>query len=71
MIMALTFTNHLGQTIDLANCEDGEVLGLAPDGCVICWDKPRQIPYDCGDTLEDFGVHCLRDHERERVNVRP
>lgn len=71
MTMTTTFTNHLGQTIDLSGCEDGEVLGLAPDGCVVCWDKPNQIPYDCGETLEEFGIENLHDHERERINVRP
>lgn len=47
--------------------EDGEVIGLDGDGCVICWDAENGMPYNCGDTPEEFGE--MTEVERRRLEV--
>jgi len=46
---------------------DGEVLGKDADGCLIQWDGEHGTRYNCGETLEQFGVENLTPIEKERV----
>ncbi len=48
---------------------DGEVITVDGDGCLVLWDADRHEPYNCGETLEEFGY--LTDTERERLVVWP
>lgn len=54
--------------------EDFEVLGIR-DGHVIQWDATGDTTgtpgaYDCGETLEEFGIHNLNNIERLRCGLR-
>jgi len=49
--------------------EDQEVIGLESDGQVICWNADTKEPYASGETLEDYGIHNLREPEIGRVGV--
>jgi len=46
---------------------DGEVLGLDADGCLILWNGSDGTPYNCGETLDEFGVENLTAEELARV----
>ena len=49
--------------------EDFEVLGLDTDLNVVQWDAENKTPYNCGESLEEWGVGNLRPHERARVGL--
>lgn len=49
--------------------EDDEVIGLTNDGCVMRWDSDNGMPANSGESLEEFGVHNLREQELGRVGV--
>ncbi len=55
--------------------QDGEVLAFDPDDngnptkLLVQWNGSMSKSYVSGDTLEDFGVHNLREHEAIRVGV--
>jgi hypothetical protein len=53
----------------MATYDDGEVLCLSSAGAVIQWSGDDNEPYDCGETLYEWGVHNLFDHECARVGV--
>lgn len=50
------------------NYEDGEVIGLDTDGCLIQWCEENGQPYNCGETPEEFGLFNLSDAELARVS---
>lgn len=46
-----------------------EVIGTDTDGSLICRaDEDGEI-YNCGETLEEYGVHNLRPHELRRLEL--
>ena len=49
---------------------EGEVLGIDTDGCLICWNARDKERYNCGQTLEEFGVCNLREAEKKRLNIK-
>ena len=48
---------------------DGQVLGLSEFGTVLQWNGDDNVPYDTGETLDQWGVYNLRDSECECVGV--
>ncbi|WP_321820885.1 MULTISPECIES: hypothetical protein [unclassified Burkholderia] len=48
---------------------DGEVLGLDRDGHVIEWNAGADMPVETGQSLVEFGLQNLREHELARVGV--
>jgi hypothetical protein len=48
---------------------DGEVLELSSLRTVLQWDGSAQSIYDSGETLEEFGIQNLFEHEIGRVGV--
>lgn len=54
----------------LPKLEDGEVINIDSDGCLICWNAETQEPYNCGETREQYGEHNLTDRERHRLSIR-
>lgn len=46
---------------------DGEVLGVDVDGKLIQWDRQGEVAYNCGETLEEFGITNLTTVELARV----
>lgn len=65
----LAYINHEGDVIDLSKVEDGEILGLDADGCIIQWNGDDLETYNCGETPEEFGVSSIRDIERGRLRI--
>jgi hypothetical protein len=55
----------------LAGYEDGAVLGLDTDGCLIHWNGDDHVAYCSGETLDNFGIHNLLERELQRVGVSP
>jgi len=49
--------------------KDGEVINLDKDDCVVLWDADKQQPYNCGETLEQYGFDNLTDEEKTRLNT--
>lgn len=49
--------------------EDGEIIGLDTDGCVLQWDVDTASAYNSGETPEQYGLHNIRPHEMERINI--
>ncbi|WP_425953220.1 hypothetical protein [Ralstonia pseudosolanacearum] len=49
--------------------QDDEVTGLNMDGCVMQWDGDKGLAFNSGESLEEFGLHNLREHELGRVGV--
>lgn len=47
--------------------EDGEVLGVDKDGGLLQWNAKTGEPYNCGETLEQFGANNLSATEHTRV----
>ena len=47
--------------------QDFEVIGLDLDGTVVQWDAETNRPYNCGETIEEFGVDNLTEDELNRV----
>ena len=50
------------------NYEDGEVVGLDTDGCLIQWDAEKAVQYNSGMTPEDFGIENLHQRELARIS---
>ena len=48
---------------------DGEVLATDTDGCLICFNADNGQPYNCGETLDQYGEHNLTDRERKRLGT--
>ncbi len=46
--------------------EDGEVVGIDTDGCVVQWGSDCGL-YNSGETLAEFGESNLRPHEAARI----
>lgn len=46
-----------------------EVIGLDKDGCVVQWNSDNDMPANSGESLEEFGLHNLREYEFARVGV--
>ena len=46
---------------------DFEVVGKDNDGSLVCWDAVSKQPYNCGETLDEFGEHNLTPTELKRV----
>lgn len=57
------------QLVDAEEFEDGEVIGRETDGTLICWNSVSKERYNCGQTLEQFGLDDLTDKERQRLGV--
>ena len=51
--------------------QDFEVIGLDSDGTVVQWNAETNQPYNCGETLEEFGVDNLTSAELQRVKETP
>ena len=50
--------------------KEGEVICLSSgDKCVIQWDAQHKLAYNCGETLEEFGVNNLRAEEKKRLGI--
>ena len=49
--------------------EDGTVLGLDRDGCLLLWDGDKRAVYNCGETVEQFGADNLDAEEKERLGL--
>ncbi|CAN7777033.1 hypothetical protein [Caballeronia sp. LjRoot31] len=49
--------------------QDDEVIGLDKDGCVVQWNSDNGMPANSGESLEEFGLHNLREYEFARVGV--
>ncbi|KKI36161.1 hypothetical protein VI03_25700 [Burkholderia vietnamiensis] len=56
-------------TVKAPQYQDEEVIGFDKDGCVMQWDGERGLSYNSGESLDEFGLHNLREHELTRVNV--
>jgi hypothetical protein len=52
-----------------AKLEDGEVLALDTDGCVIQWNGDDKETYNCGENLAEWGIHNLRPKEAARLGI--
>jgi hypothetical protein len=46
---------------------DGEVLGIDEDGCLVQYDADNGTAYNCGETLDEFGIDNLTQSERDRI----
>lgn len=46
---------------------DGEVIGIAPNGTLLQWNADEKAAYNCGETLEQFGIHNLTGTEAQRL----
>jgi hypothetical protein len=53
----------------LEELADGEVTGVDADGGLILWDREGEVEYNCGETLEEYGVENLTDRERQRLTL--
>ncbi len=47
--------------------KDGEVLGLDTDGTVVCWNEGDELPYNTGETVEEYG--SMTQAERKRCGL--
>ncbi|WP_420213370.1 hypothetical protein ACN8ZM_39815 (plasmid) [Burkholderia aenigmatica] len=56
-------------TLPVTQHEDDEVIGLDANGYVQQWDGKKGVPYTSGESLEEWGLHNLREHEVARVGV--
>jgi hypothetical protein len=50
------------------NYADSEVIGVDTDGRLIQWDATNGAPYNCGETVDEFGRHNLTQAELARVS---
>ena len=61
-------------TMDLGHpiSHDGElkVIGIDTDGCLICQGGEGE-PYNCGETLEQFGIENLTPEEKSLLGLEP
>jgi hypothetical protein len=48
---------------------DGEVLGIDNDSNVILWDADKEKRYNCGETINQYGINNLTDKEKHRLNL--
>jgi len=49
--------------------DDGEVIGIDADGCLIQWNADDGCAYNCGETLDEFGgVKMLFPGELRRLH---
>lgn len=58
-------------TVKTPQYQDEEVIGFDKDGRVMQWDGERGLAYNSGESLDEFGLHNLHEHELTRVNVTP
>lgn len=49
--------------------EDGEVIRVDTDGCLVLYNAASDREYNCGQTLEEFGIYNLFPKEKERLGV--
>ena len=49
--------------------EDGEIIGLDHDGCILQWDGDEGETYNCGETPEQFGLEYMTTAERKRISA--
>ena len=52
---------------EIVTYEDGEIIGLDTDGCVLQWDVDTGTAYNSDETPEVYGLHNIRSHEMERI----
>lgn len=57
------------ELIPIDTLEDEEVVGLDRDGCVLQWNAHARMSENTGETLEQYGIRNLREHEAPRVGV--
>lgn len=55
--------------VDASGFADGEVIGMDNDERLILWDGPVATPYNCGETLDEYGVDNLTEVERKRLGI--
>lgn len=48
---------------------DGEIIGVDTDGCVIQWDARDGEPYNSGETVFEFGLNNMSADEIVRVGL--
>lgn len=56
-------------TLKPQHYQDDEVIGFDKDGCVMQWDADKGLAFNSGESLDEFGLHNLRERELSRVNV--
>ena len=49
--------------------QDGDVIGIDNDGCVILWDAVKKERYNCGETINQYGLENLTEKERALLNL--
>ena len=52
----------------MPNFQDGEILGLDNDGCLLQWDGEHGCVYNCGETPVEFGLDNIFPHELARIS---
>lgn len=63
-----TLINSMNIQIDTDALKDQEVIGVE-GGFVIVWNSEERKPYNCGDTIEEFGSEFMSPIERRRCGV--
>ena len=48
---------------------DGTIVGMERDGTLIQWDASKQAVYNCGETIEVFGVNNITPSEWDRLKA--
>lgn len=56
-----------GEVLSKVGLIDSEILALDSDGCIIQWDAEKGQIYNCGETVEAFGIDNIYDHELKRL----
>lgn len=56
-----------GEVLAKAALIDGEILALDKDGCIIQWNADEGQIYNCGETIEQFGLKNIYDREAKRL----
>lgn len=49
------------------NFNDGEVVGLDRDGCLVLWNADSKRAENCGETVLEFGLDNLTNEEKSRL----
>lgn len=50
--------------------QDGEVIDIDTDGCLICWDAHKRQSYNTGESLAEYGEHNLTGKERNCLRIK-
>lgn len=58
---------HKARLVAAFSLRDGEVVGVDTDGNLICYNASTHSNYNCGETLESYGVDNLTPTELKRV----